>query len=149
MRDALSRPARRLTLLAALLCAAAAFAAPTTVTVKVDVVEASNQGTEVQPASLAAMKDTFTQSGFNYKSYRQLSSQKVSLAPNAPQTLKLPNGRTAKLTLLDVKDNVAHIQVSVPPLEATYSLGRSGSVFIQAGPHKGGVLVLALSPVGR
>jgi hypothetical protein len=149
MRDVLSRPARRLTALAALLFAFAAFAAPTTVTVKVDVVDASNQGSEVQPANLRAMKDAFTQSGFNYKSYRQLSSEKVELAPNAPHTVKLPNGRTATLKLLDVKDNVARIQVSVPPLETTYSLGRSGSVFLQAGPHKGGMLVLVLSPVGR
>lgn len=148
MRDVLVR----MGLLATFLFAAAALAAPPApagVTVKVDVVDASNQGTEVQPPSLAAMKDTFTQSGFNYHSFRQLSSEKVTLAPNAPHTVRLPNGRTATLRLVEVKDNVAKIKVSVPPLETTYSLGRQGSVFMQAGPYNGGTLVLVLSPVGR
>lgn len=149
MREAVVRTG----LLTAFLLAAVAFAAPpaaaTQVTVKVDVVDASNQGTDVQPPSLAAMKATFTQSGFDYHSFRQLSSEKVTLAPNAPRTLRLPNGRTATLKLLSLKDNVAKIQVSVPPLETTYSLGRQGSVFMQAGPHNGGMLVLVLSPAGR
>lgn len=139
----------RSTLFAALLVGAAALAAAPKVTVQVDVVHASDQGTEVQPPSLRSMKDAFTQSGFNYKSYRQLSSERVDLTQNTPREVRLPNGRTATLKLVDVKDNVAQIQVRVPPLETTYSLGRQGSVFMQAGPHNGGMLVLVLSPVAR
>jgi hypothetical protein len=144
MQNALVRTA----LFAALLVGATAFAAAP-VTVQVDVVHASNQGTEVQPPSLAGMKTAFTQSGFNYKSYKQLSTQKVELAPGQAKTVSLPNGQTATLTLVDVKDNVAQVKVNVPPLETTYSLGRQGRVFIQAGPHNGGMLVLVLSPVSR
>lgn len=145
MRETLVRS----TLFAALVIGAVALAAAPKVTVQVDVVHASNQGSEVQPPSLQAMKSAFTQSGFNYQSYRQLSSEKVELTPNAPRQVSLPNGKTATFTLIGVKDNVAQVKVSVPPLETTYSLGREGRVFLQAGPHKGGMLVLVLSPIGR
>lgn len=137
----------RSTLFAALLLSFAALAAAPAVTVQLDVVHASNQGTEVQPPSLMAMKKSFAQSGIDYKSYRQLSSQKVKLTPNTATQVSLPNGKVATLTLVDVKDNVAQVKVGVPPLETTYSLGRQGRVFIQAGPHNGGTLVLVLSPV--
>ena len=130
-----------------LLCASVAFADAGRVDVQVDVVHASDKGKAIDPPSLKHMQESFSQSGFNYSSYRRLSSQRLSLAPNQAQQVKLPNGRTATLTLKDVSANVAHIHVSVPPLETTYALGREGSVFIQGGPQGGGMLILVLSPV--
>ena len=131
----------------AVFLATAAFADASRVDVQVEVVHASDKGSAIDPPSLKHMQEEFSQSGFNYSSYRRLSSQRLSLAPNQPQTVKLPNGRTATLVLKDVSANVAHIQVKLPPLETTYALGRTGSVFIQGGPQGGGMLVLVLSPV--
>ena len=109
-------------------------------------VHASDEGTTVDPP-LVAMKDAFHQAGLNYHSFRQLSRQRLTLRKGTAAELKLANGQSASLSLKDVKGGTAHIDVSLPPVKTTYALGREGSVFIQAGPHSGGMLILVLSPV--
>ena len=60
--------------------------------------------------------------------------------------MRLPNAKTATLTLLSVKGSQSQVSVSLPPLQTTYTLGREGSVYLQAGPHANGVLILVLTP---
>jgi hypothetical protein len=132
-----------------LLFAGAALAEGQRVEVQVEVVHASDKGSAIEPPSLKHMQEAFSQSGFNYKSYRRLSDERLTLEANQPKKVSLPNGRTATLSLVEVKDNVAQIHVSLPPLETTYTLGREASVFLQGGAHNGGMLVLVLSPVKK
>ena len=129
-----------------LLVAGAALAQGQKVDVRVEVVHATDKGNAIEPPSLKHMQEAFSQSGFNYKSYRRLSEEQLSLEAGQPKKVALPNGRTATLSLVGVKDNVAQVHVALPPLETTYTLGRENSVFIQGGPHNGGMLVLVLSP---
>ncbi len=63
-----------------------------------------------------------------------------------PAEVRLPNGKAATLTLLSVKGSQSQVSVSLPPLHTTYTLGREGSVYLQAGPHGPGVLILVLTP---
>ena len=44
------------------------------------------------------------------------------------------------------KDDVATLRVKVPPADATYKLGKKGSLYVQAGVHDKGDLWLVLSP---
>jgi hypothetical protein len=127
------------------LCTAASGGEPIT-TFWLEVVHASNEGDAVDPA-LAHMKEKFLKSGISYSSFHKLSSQSVSLTKGKSTELKLPNGRTAVVKLEEMKGQKALLRVTVPPVETVYELGREGSVFVRAGPHDKGVLILALSPV--
>lgn len=130
----------RSTLLAAAILALPAFAAAP-VPLVVEVVQASNDSTGVD-AGLERMRDQFAKSGITYKSYRRLSQESLQLSVGKPAEVKLPNARTATLTLVSVKGTEAQVSVSVPPLKTLYTLGREGSVYLQAGPHAGGVLIV-------
>lgn len=130
-------------LAAAVLAVPALAAAP--VPLLVEVVQASNDGAGVDPG-LERMRDQFAKSGITYQSYRRLSRDAFQLTVGKPVEVKLPNARTATLTLVSVKGTEAQVSVSVPPLKTLYTLGREGSVYLQAGPHAGGVLILVLTP---
>jgi hypothetical protein len=136
----LARPA----LLAALLLALPVLA-QSRVPLLAEVVQASNEGTGVDPG-LEKMRDQFAKSGITYKSYRRLSHEQLQLAMGKPAEVRLPNTKTATLTLLSVKGSLSQVSVSLPPLQTTYTLGREGSVYLQAGPHASGVLILVLTP---
>jgi hypothetical protein len=138
------RALARSTLLAVAL-AASPVLAETAVALVVEVVRASNDGSGVD-AGLERMRDQFAKSGITYKSYRRLSQEHLLLSAGRPAEQKLPNGKTASLTLLEVKAGAAQVSVSVPPVQTVTTLGREGSVYLQAGPHAGGVLILVLSP---
>jgi hypothetical protein len=131
------------------LLAATLFALPAVaesrVAVLAEVVHASNEATGVDPG-LEKMREQFAKSGIVYKSYRRLSHEQLQLAPGKPAEVRLPNAKTATLTLLSVKGSLSQVSVSVPPLQTTYTLGREGSVYLQAGPHANGVLILVLTP---
>jgi hypothetical protein len=115
------------------------------VAVVADVVQASNDATGVD-SGLEKMREQFAKSGITYKSYRRLSQAQLQLALSKPSSVALPNGKTATLTLLSVKGSLSEVSVSLPPLQTTYTLGREGSVYMQAGPHANGVLILVLTP---
>ncbi len=116
--------------------------------VDVEVVHASNAGSSVDPA-LEPMRDKFAKSGINYHSYHRLSDETRALVAGAPSRLALPNGSTVTLTLLGVDKGRARVALSVPPVKSVVELGGEGSVFVQAGAHEGGMLVLVLSPARR
>ena len=110
-----------------------------------EVVQASNEGTAID-AGLEKMREQFAKSGIVYKSYRRLSQEQLQLVPGKPVEVHLPNAKTATLTLLSLKGSRSQVSVSLPPVQTTYTLGREGSVYMQAGPHANGVLILVLTP---
>ncbi len=117
------------------------------VRVVVNVIHVSNKGDVVDPPTLAAMKQEFAKQGISFSSYKQLSSQTVDLASKKPVEITLPNGTKAKLTLQDIKEGTAHVDLSLGTLTLGIALGRQGSVYRNAGDYQGGQLVLMLSPV--
>lgn len=138
------------TLALASLLAASAAAAQEVVKVRADVVLAMKEGDTDDPPSLGAMKQKMQKSGLTaFTSLKRLSSQELGLALNKEQTLKLPNDRKATVKLEKLKEDSAHIRASVEKLfdGIGYKLGREGSLFINAGGHQGGTLVLVLSPI--
>ncbi|MFN0062883.1 MAG: hypothetical protein ACKVPX_10245 [Myxococcaceae bacterium] len=135
-----------LSLAVGMLSSALAWADAPTVKVKVEVVHASNANDVVEPPMLASMKKKFAQSGIHYSGYRRLSEETVLVRSTPPHVVALPNGKKASLVLDKVEGATASVRVALPPLETVYELGREGSVFLQAGAHQGGVLILVLSP---
>lgn len=132
-----------------MLVAASAFAEDL-VKVRVDVILASKEGDVVDPPSLGAMKNKMQKSGLTaFTSLKRLSTQELGLALNKEQSLQLPNARKATVKLEKLKEDSAHIRASIEKLfdGITYKLGREGSLFISAGAHQGGTLVLVLSPI--
>lgn len=140
------RKAHRSTVLAGLLLATPALS-ENRVVLSAEVVQASNESTGVD-AGLEKMREQFAKSGIVYKSYRRLSHEQLQLALGKAVELRLPNAKTASLTLLSMKGSQSQVSVSLPPVQTTYTLGREGSVYLQAGPHANGVLILVLTPTG-
>ena len=134
------------TVFAALLLATPALC-QSRVVLSTDVVQASNDGGGVD-AGLEKMREQFAKSGIVYKSYRRLSHEQLQLALGKAVEVRLPNAKTASLTLLSMKGSQSQVSVSLPPVQTTYTLGREGSVYLQAGPHANGVLILVLTPTG-
>jgi hypothetical protein len=125
-----------------LVLGAPAYADDKKVPVQAEVVVASTQAGAVDPA-LAPMQLTLA-TRVKYRSMHKVSSVRLELSA-APSSVALPNQKVAEVTLLGVKDNVAQLRLKVPPLDATYSLGKEKSLYVQAGPHAGGDLWLVLS----
>ena len=127
-----------------LLTALPALAAEPKVVVQVEVVHALLTGNTIDPPTLKAMQDALGKK-VKYGSLKRLSLEKLNLE-SKPSPLKLPNGVEASLAVEGIKDDVATLRVKVPPADATYSLGKKGSLYVQAGAHAGGDLWLVLSP---
>lgn len=119
--------------------------------VQVEVVLVSRKGTEVEPAELQKMKDTFQKQNFNFTSFKRLSHQTLEVRSQEPTEVKLPNGVNASLRLLRLQGDTATLRVEVPQLSAMdVELGREGAVYQRAGKHVGGELILVLSsPPGK
>ncbi len=126
------------------LAAVPALADEPKVAVQTEVVHALLSGNTIDPPTLKAMQDALGKK-VKYGSLKRLSEQKLNLETK-PTSLKLPNGVDASLAVEGIKDDVATVRVKVPPADATYKLGKKGSLYIQAGAHDGGDLWLVLSP---
>jgi hypothetical protein len=113
--------------------AAPVLAADPKVAVQVDVVMAQLDGNTLDPPSLKAMQDALAKK-VRYGTLKRLSSERYELTVK-PTALKLPNEK-----------DVATLKVRVPPADATYKLGRQGSLYVQGGAHQSGELWLVLSP---
>ena len=116
------------------------------VDLRAEVILASNQGNAIEPASLSSVKDEFASAGIVFTSYKQLSSEKLSIDKQHPAEVKLPNGKTASLKLEDLKEGKATVKVRGLGAEVVIQLGREGSVFQRVGAHQGGQLILMLTP---
>lgn len=132
---------RRHLVFAALVFASVAFANGP-VAVQADVVFASTAPGKVDP-SLAKMQETLG-AKVKYLTLEKRSSQKLQVS-NRGVTVALPNGKVAELTLEALKDGVATLRVKLAPTDATYSLARDKSFYLQGGSHEGGDLWLVLS----
>lgn len=128
----------------AMLGAAVAFAEDAKVPVQVDAVRASTTGDEIDPPSLKAMQESFAEK-VKYTSLKRLSTQKVLLEKVA-KTVALPNGKTASLSLDSMQKDAATVRVKLTPSDATYRLGRVGSLYVQAGRIENADLWLVVSP---
>jgi hypothetical protein len=114
--------------------------------VQVEVVLVSRKGTEVEPAELQKMKDTFQKQNFNFTSFKRLSQQTLEVSSQQSTEVKLPNGVNASLRLLRMQGDTATLRVEVPQLSGMdVELGREGAVYQRAGKHVGGELILVLS----
>lgn len=132
---------RRQVLLAALVLAPVAFANGP-VAVQADVVFASTAAGKVDP-SLTKMQETLG-AKVKYLTLEKRSSEKLQVT-NRGVTVALPNGKVASLSLEALKDGVATLRVKLAPTDATYSLAKDKSFYLQGGPHEGGDLWLVLS----
>jgi hypothetical protein len=115
-----------------------------------EVVHVSNQGDQVDPPSLEVMKRKFAAQGLSFSSFKRLEVVTLALEAGKPQAVKLPNAsRAANLKLTEIKEGTAHVTVEVPKagINASYTLGREGSLYIDVGKHSGGKLILVLSPI--
>lgn len=136
----------------ALLFTGSARADEPRVEVLTEVVLVSNEGTAVDPPKLARLKDELAAQGKKFSSLKRLSEKKVAVQKGKPADVALPDGRTATLKLVDIKDGAASITVTVPqkkagaqPLTATYQAGPN-PLTVYAGEFQNGKLLLILSP---
>jgi hypothetical protein len=140
------RPCAALLALSLLMLPALALAQDEKVPVQVEVVLASNKGSEVQPAELGKMKATFQKQNFSFTSFKRLSLETLQVTAAKASEVRLPNGVNASLQLLKFEKGTATVRVDVPQLTATdVELGRQGSIYQLAGDHVGGKLILVLS----
>lgn len=119
------------------------LAADPSVPVQADVVFASTNAGTVDPA-LTRMRDAMA-AKVKYQTMKKLDGKKLELVKDQPQSVELPNKKSAELTLQGVEKNVATLKVKLPPAEATYTLARDKSLYVQGGAHDGGDLWLVLS----
>ena len=117
-------------------------AAEPTVSVQADVVFASQAKGEVDPA-LVEMQKTLA-AKVNYQTLKKLSTKTLVLSAK-PTALELPNKKTAEVSLESLKKDVATVHLKLHPTEATYTLARDKSLYLQAGDHEAGQLWLVLS----
>jgi len=140
------RPCAALLALSLLMLPALALAQDEKVPVQVEVVLASNKGSEVQPPELGKMKATFQKQNFSFTSFKRLSLETLQVTAAKASEVRLPNGVNASLQLLKFEKGTATVRVDVPQLTATdVELGRQGSIYQLAGDHVGGKLILVLS----
>ncbi len=119
------------------------LAAEPTVPVQAEVVFASTAAGQVEPA-LVKMRDAMA-SKVKYLTMKRLDGKKLELVKDKPQTVALPNQKSAELTLQGVTENVATLKVKLAPTEATYTLAKDKSLYVQGGTHEGGDVWLVLS----
>jgi hypothetical protein len=137
---------RALACAAALALPATALAEGSKVEVMADVVLSSNQGNKVDPPSLEEMKQTFAAKNIKFSSWQSLSQRKLTLEQKKAVEVPLPNGKKAQVTLEQIKEDVAHLRVAVPPASTELQLGREGKLYVDGGQHQGGQLWLVISP---
>jgi len=133
---------RRFVVTALSLLAASAWANEPKVPVKADVVYAATAPGKVDP-ELQAMQVKLAER-VKYGTMKTLATRRLELT-RTPSPLELPNKKTAELAVESLKDDVATVRVKLPPAEATYTLARGKSLYLQGGAHDGGDLWLVLS----
>ena len=127
-------------LVALILLAVPAGAETPQVSIQVEVVQASLKGEGVDPSSLEAVKAKLSKKA-RYTSLRRLSLETLA----TPVQLKLPNQKVASISLEELKDGVARLKVTVPPLSTVYTLGQEGTLYQAAGEMGDDDLWLLLS----
>lgn len=130
----------------AALTAAADARAEDKVRFNADVVYASSQGNALDPPSLAPMKTAFAKD-FTFTSFKRLATQVIELQAKKPAELSLPNGKSAHFELDRLEKGVAVVKSVVAGVETEIRLGKQKSVYLVAGKHQDGMLILMVSPI--
>jgi hypothetical protein len=115
------------------------------VQVKAEVVLAAVEGNELDPPALKAMQQAFSEKKVTYGYLKRVLEQPLTVTTK-PVTVKLPNGKDANVLLEKLEKDVATLRVKVPPADATYTLGKTGNLYVQGGKHEGKDVWLVLSP---
>ncbi len=123
-------------------------ASPAQVQTRVQVIEASNVGSVIDPS----LRDLHGQLGslFRYTSYRLLKDERLNLSPNQPGTVPIHEGRSIEITQVGFQANTAEIRVRIRRdgaelLNTQVRLSPGRTVLIGGPKHGEGVVILALS----
>jgi hypothetical protein len=135
------------------LVSALALASPTSVTIAVDVLGASDQAPRHPPeVAVAPHLERDLRTTLKFKSYRELAHKELIVALAATGELALPNGGKLRLTPLSYDPAKGMLELRVQnqkehyDLDTEYSIKDGGTLFVTAGPHEQEVLVLAITP---
>ncbi len=122
-------------------------AADTPLTLTVQVIHASNQGTAVDPA-LAKIRSQL--SSLKFSSYRLLETHPLSTKVGAKHVVALPGGRTMDLYPYGISGGSLEVLVTITDgakrlLDTTVRLPNTGTIVVGGPSHGDGVLIVALS----
>jgi hypothetical protein len=81
----------------------------------------------------------------HYGWLKRFSRQRVTVDSKG-ETIDLPGGAKAKVRLQELKNDVATLVVTLPNTETVYQLGRTGSLYLQAGKHEDKEIWVVISP---
>jgi len=76
----------------------------------------------------------------------QRYSKKRARVDAQGETLELPGGAQAQVRLQELKGDIATLVVSLPHTETVYQLGRSGTLYLQAGKYEDKEVWVVISP---
>jgi len=136
-------------LLGAAICLSAAPALAQ-VSVEVQIIAASNKPGPGPSAIPHLERDL--QKAMKYSSYRLIEKRMVAAAYGQTSSLTLPNKALFKLTPLALEAATKMLRMRVQNtlphynLDTEYSIKTGGTIFVDAGPFEGGMIVIALTP---
>ncbi|MCL2177944.1 MAG: hypothetical protein FWC28_06905 [Proteobacteria bacterium] len=81
----------------------------------------------------------------HYDWFKRFSKKRATIDAKG-ETIELPGGAKATLRLKQLKDDVATLVVSLPNTETTYQLGRTGTLYLQAGKHEETEVWVVIAP---
>jgi hypothetical protein len=81
----------------------------------------------------------------HYGWLKRFSKKRASIDAKGEE-VELPGGAKARVRLQELKDDVATLVVSLPSTETVYQLGRTGSLYLQAGKHEDTEVWVVISP---
>jgi hypothetical protein len=106
---------------------------------KVQVAQVSNQGTQVDEP-LKQLAADFKRNGLSFSSFKLVGSENLSLAPGQSGTIKLPNGQATVTFVRKEGDGKLTIKVAAPSVSTEVALDRE--LTLNVGEHGGGKLFL-------
>jgi hypothetical protein len=116
------------------------------VEVVVQVLQASTQGgAPSDRSSLMWMKQQLGNQGLRYKTLRRITEHHLILQPGNAVELRLPNGRTEVLQLEGVSTSGAQVRIGPRNRDVVYTINDENPVFLDAGPHEHGRILLFVS----
>jgi hypothetical protein len=121
--------------------------AQTPINLTVQVIQASNQGTAVDPA-LAKIRSQL--SSLTYTNYRLLHTHPLATQLGAKHVIPLPGGRTMDLYPYGLSEGRLELLVTITEgskriLDTTVRLSNNSTIVVGGPAHAGGVLIVALS----
>jgi len=81
----------------------------------------------------------------HYGWFKRFSKKRATVGAQG-EAIELPGGAQATVRLKELKDDIATLVVSLPSTETTYQLGRTGTLYLQAGKHEETEVWVVISP---